>query len=294
MEFRRAAAQERDRTIERVRSILSRSVGETDPDLRLTDRFPATSAAGRADDSVIDGSAVENGDVAEADVLRGGPRARVIADRRSVVAFIITAILAAGLASAVTWFSRPTAEPVAAPTLTSPSSAPQVDGTNGSAASATSSAATTIVVSVIGYVASPGLVTLPEGARVADAIAACGGSTPGADLSSINLARKVADGEQIAVGVPGSQTPPGNVADQPAVGTTSGTPGTSGTSGAKVNLNTAPVGALDSLPGIGPVIAQRIVDFRTKNGAFKTVDDLGNVSGIGPSIMSNVKDLVTV
>ena len=208
---------------------------------------------------------------------------RVGVDRRSVLAFATAALVAALVAGAVSWFSRPTSEPVTPPVLSSAESS-EVPSTAQDAS--TSSAAPTIVVSVIGYVVTPGLVTLPEGARVADAIAACGGVTPGADLTTVNLARKLADGEQIAVGVPG-------VADD---GTSAGTSGEDGSApaAAKININTASAEDLDSLPGIGPVIAARIVDFRTKNGKFGSVEDLTNVSGIGPSIMANVKDLVTV
>lgn len=255
MELRRPGAQERDQSIERVRSILANS------DETNEEHYPEAEA-------------------------RVEPRPRVVADRHSVLAFVITAVVAAVIASAVTWFSRPTSEPVAPPALsmTSEASTSQKGPTQ---SDASPSATARIVVSVIGFVAAPGLVTLPEGSRVADAIAACGGASPGADLTTVNLARVLTDGEQIAVGVPG-------VAD--AGGDTSGTSGppAAAGNGAKININTASAEDFDSLPGIGPVIATRIVDFRTKNGKFKSVDDLSNVSGIGPSIMGNIKDLVAV
>lgn len=259
MELRRPGAQERDQSIERVRSILANN------------------------DDTNDGTNEEHRSEVEAPV---DPRPRVVADRHSVLAFVITAVVAAVVASAVTWFSRPTSEPVAPPALsmTSEASTSQKGPTP---SDASPSAMATIVVSVIGFVATPGLVTLPEGSRVADAIAASGGATPETDLTTVNLARVLTDGEQIAVGVPG-------VAD--VGGDTSGTPGAPAGvgNGAKINLNTASAEDFDSLPGIGPVIATRIIDFRTKNGKFKSVDDLSNVSGIGPSIMANIKDLVTV
>lgn len=149
-------------------------------------------------------------------------------------------------------------------------------------AAATSSAPdASIVVSVVGRVARPGLVTLPEGARVADALGASGGPAPDADLSALNLARRLADGEQIYVGVP---TPPG-AEPAPVV---SGGPGVAG----KVDLNSATLATLDTLPGVGPVTAQRILDWRTDHGRFDSVEQLREIDGIGPSRFTKLKDLV--
>lgn len=281
MEWRRAGAEQRDQAIDRVRTILAGRGDDDGGDPALHE-----DEGGYLEGSPEDDSRVRDG-------LAGGPsRARVAIDRRTVMAFAVAALVAAIVAGVVTWLSRPTSEPVAPPAMSSPEmSAVQANpaqtgpAQTGPAGPSTSSDPTTIVVSVIGYVATPGLVTLPDGARVADAIAACGGTVPGADLSTVNLARKLSDGEQIAVGVPG--------ADPGVASEASGDAGTPAT-GAKVNINTASADDLDALPGIGPVIATRIVDFRTKNGKFASVDDLTNVSGIGPSIMSNIKDLVTV
>lgn len=141
-------------------------------------------------------------------------------------------------------------------------------------------AATSIVVSVVGRVARPGLVTLPEGARIADALRASGGPVPGADLGPLNLARKLADGEQIYVGVP---PPPG--AEPVADATAPGEP-------EKVDLNTATLTELDTLPGVGPVTAQSIVDWRTEHGRFDSVDQLREIDGIGPSRFEKLRDLV--
>jgi competence protein ComEA len=138
-----------------------------------------------------------------------------------------------------------------------------------------------IVVSVVGLVASPGLVTLPDGARVDDALRAVGGAVPGVDLGALNLARRLTDGEQIYVGIP---APPG--ADPvPAV---SGPPGVAD----KVDLNSATLAALDTLPGVGPVTAQRIVDWRTAHGRFDSVEQLREIDGIGPNRFARLKDLV--
>ncbi|MFC4858301.1 helix-hairpin-helix domain-containing protein [Actinophytocola glycyrrhizae] len=141
-------------------------------------------------------------------------------------------------------------------------------------------AETPIVVSVVGRVARPGLITLPEGARVADALRETGGPVPGADLGALNLARKLGDGEQIYVGVP---PPPGA---EPVTGATaSGEP-------EKVDLNTATLTDLDALPGVGPVTAQSIVDWRTEHGRFDSVDQLREIHGIGPSRFAKLQDLV--
>lgn len=183
------------------------------------------------------------------------------------------AALAAGLLLALwTWWDRPRVEPVdepsvtgAAPTATSMGEVAETTGT--------------VVVSVVGEVTRPGLVTLPAGARVADAIAAAGGLLPEADPASVNLAAVVADGEQLAVGAP----VPGGAAA--AAGPAAG---------GLVDLNAADAAALDALPGIGPVLAQRIVDHRTAQGPFRSVEELDDVPGIGPSIAAELAELVTV
>jgi competence protein ComEA len=149
------------------------------------------------------------------------------------------------------------------------------------AAASSSAAEESIVVSVVGRVARPGLVTLPEGARVADALRASGGPAPDADLGALNLARRLADGEQIYVGIP---TPPGA---EPAPAA----PGTPGVAD-KVDLNTATLATLDTLPGVGPVTAQRILDWRAEHGRFDSVEQLREIDGIGPSRFTRLKDLV--
>jgi competence protein ComEA len=137
-----------------------------------------------------------------------------------------------------------------------------------------------IVVSVVGRVARPGLITLPEGARIADALRETGGPVPGADIGALNLARRLADGEQIYVGVP---PPPGA---EPVAGATG--PGEPD----KVDLNSATLTDLDTLPGVGPVTAQSIVDWRTEHGRFDSVDQLREIDGIGPSRFAKLQDLV--
>ncbi|MBB2974528.1 competence protein ComEA [Microbacterium endophyticum] len=144
--------------------------------------------------------------------------------------------------------------------------------------------AASVYVHVSGAVAAPGLYQLSSDARVMDAIAAAGGFSDDADSASINLARPVSDGEQLHVAIPG---------EQPASG--SGSAGSGAVDGsALVNVNTADVAILDTLPGVGPAIAQRIVDWRTENGRFNSVDDLLAVPGIGDSILAGLRDLVSV
>ena len=136
---------------------------------------------------------------------------------------------------------------------------------------------------MVGRVRRPGLVTLPAGARVADAVRAAGGALAGTNLNSINLARICVDGEQIAIGVPGAVAAPG------VPGTTGPTP-----PDALVNLNTATSDQLDALPGVGPVMAQRIIQYRTDHGPFQSVDQLNQVSGIGAAKYADLSPLVTV
>lgn len=136
-----------------------------------------------------------------------------------------------------------------------------------------------IVVSVVGQVVRPGLVTLPEGARVADALRETGGTVPGADIGALNLARRLADGEQIYVGIP---PPPG------AELAPTGTPAVAD----KIDLNSATLTDLDTLPGVGPVTAQRIVDWRAEHGRFDSVNQLREIDGIGPSKFAKLRDLV--
>ena len=141
-----------------------------------------------------------------------------------------------------------------------------------------------IFVHVLGAVARPGLFELHDGARVMDAIAAAGGLTDEADPAGVNLARVVSDGEQFYVPRQG-EVPPGI----PAAAA-----GAANAPAAKVNLNTATVADLDSLPRIGPAMAQRIIDYRTTNGRFTSVDGLRDVAGIGDKTFEALKDLITV
>ena len=137
-----------------------------------------------------------------------------------------------------------------------------------------------VVVHVVGAVRRPGLYRLRLGARVADALARAGGATRRADTQLVNLAAPVADGQQVVVPrrqAPGAAPSAGTAGSQPA---------------GPVHLNTATLEDLDALPGVGPVTAQKILDFRQKHGAFASVDELDAISGIGPARIDQLRDLV--
>lgn len=207
----------------------------------------------------------------------------------------------------VLWAER-ASEPVAAPGATASPTGVVVSGTasstmrpgevaasgggpaGGTTAGLSATVATELVVHVVGQVLQPGLVRLRPGARVADAITAAGGARTGADLTALNLARPVVDGEQVHVPKPGEapSRPPSAPPSPAGVG--------GGGAGAPVvvDLNTADAAALDALPGVGPVLAQRILDWRTEHGRFSAVDELGEVSGIGDKLMSQLRPRVRV
>lgn len=152
-----------------------------------------------------------------------------------------------------------------------------------------------VVISVVGLVREPGLVTLAPSARIADAVAAAGGSLTGADMVGLNLARRVADGEQIVVGI---ATPAGRPATlNSSVGP--GTPAaplvpTTAAPAGPLDLNSATAEQLDTLPGVGPVTAAAIVAWRQGNGRFANVDQLSEVEGIGPARLEKLRPLVRV
>ncbi|NKY24504.1 ComEA family DNA-binding protein [Cellulomonas denverensis] len=141
--------------------------------------------------------------------------------------------------------------------------------------------APTLLVHVVGQVASPGLVELASDARVSDALDAAGGPLPDADLAALNLAASVSDGDQIRVPAPGEQVE----APQPAA---------PGSGDGLIDLNRASATELQGLPGVGPVLAERIVADREAQGPYASVDDLDRVSGIGPAILANLRSRATV
>lgn len=138
-----------------------------------------------------------------------------------------------------------------------------------------------LIIDVAGKVKNPDVYELPQGSRVIDAIKAAGGVGKGADSSAVNMARLLEDGEQIYIESSSSPTHSGSSASR-------------GTQGGKVNLNRANLSELDGLPGVGPVLAARIVEWRSKNGNFKSVDELRRVSGIGDAKFNELKEVVVV
>ncbi|MCP2249066.1 ComEA family DNA-binding protein [Lentzea aerocolonigenes] len=219
------------------------------PDDRPSERLAALADKVRADPTLVFARSEDSDE-------HGPPRRRLRLPRlprRGLLALgIAVACTVIGLGS---WWQSPAAEQAPALALVS-----------------TTAQAPELVVNVIGEVATPGLVTVTSGARVADAVRLAGGPKPGTDLHDLNLARKLTDGEQIAVGIP-PQAPAGAVPS-------------------KLNLNSATATELDALPGVGPVTAQRIVDRRTRKGPFASVDDLRDVEGIGDSKLAKLADLV--
>jgi len=202
--------------------------------------------------------------------------------RRGVRALAAVAAFVVLIAAFLAWRARPRVDPVPA--------AAAAPAASGDVPAAVSAARTTpggeVVIAVGGKVKKPGLVRLPAGSRVADALQAAGGADNGVDVALLNLARKVVDGELILVGV---TPPPGAaVATGPAAAPAAGGPA------GPVNLNAATLADLDTLPGVGPVLAQRILDAREAQGGFTSVSDLRKVDGIGDARFEQLKDLVTV
>ncbi|HEX2286739.1 MAG TPA: ComEA family DNA-binding protein [Mycobacterium sp.] len=157
-----------------------------------------------------------------------------------------------------------------------------------------------VVVSVVGLVHKPGLVTLDPGARIADALTAAGGALDGADLLGLNMARRVVDGEQIVVGIAAAPGEPTAMGSSISSGTSTAAPpgapapGNPAAPAGLVDLNSATVEQLDALPGIGPVTAAAIIAWREANGRFTSVDQLGDVDGIGPARLEKLRAHVHV
>ena len=290
-------------------------------------------AANDDDDNDGDASAEESGSLAESSAPQPATRARRIGrhwgryaelwvpeslrearvdpGRRGALILLLIATLAATVTAVGVWRDRPESRPVetsaitglaVASTRSSPENADPSQSTTPGATSTVlqqeSAAQPTaqLVVSVTGLVAHPGLVTLPAGARVADALTAAGGASSDADLTGINLAARLSDGDSVVVG--SSNGAPGVTSEVASSGqgpNLSATAGAGGAAGAEIiNLNTADEAGLDTLPGVGPVMAQNILAWRETNGSFTNIEQLQEISGIGPSRYAQIAPLVTV
>ncbi|UKA61061.1 helix-hairpin-helix domain-containing protein [Arthrobacter sp. FW306-04-A] len=239
--------------------------------------------------------ACEPGDAfGEADATgerRDPPRLRWRTPRRVAVLLTVPCLLLLLWFTWQAWSDQPTVEPLVRSSFAS--ATPRVSGSRAEDDSPESRRGQ-LTVHVAGAVKNPGILTLPAGARVFDAIAAAGGAEPAADLNSLNLAAVVQDAAKIhvprageAVTAPAAGTPGGGTSG-------SGDSGTGASAGGKLNLNTATAEELDALPKVGPVLAKRIVEWRQQHGPFAAVEDLDAVDGVGPKMMESLLPLVTV
>ncbi|WP_406113727.1 helix-hairpin-helix domain-containing protein [Kitasatospora purpeofusca] len=212
-------------------------------------------------------------------------------ERRAAVGLLVLLLLAVGYGVQHFWLARP--QPVEVPTVAvgpvaptgSPGAGLPGDGPGPLGGDTGGGASAVVVVDIGGRVGTPGVHTLPNGSRVADALRVAGGPLPGADTRNLNLARVLADGEQILVGEP---------SPQPAAGAGPGPP-PAGPSKQPVSLNRATVEQLDTLPGVGPTLAQRIIAFRASHGgAFRSLDQLRQVSGVGERTYAELRPLLTL
>ena len=221
------------------------------------------------------------GEAAELAAARVGVSPQALLGLLVVVALVVAVL--GGRAALAARRSVPEPLPPPSPALAAPptpTSSPPVTATR----------ATRVAVHVVGQVRHPGVVELPAGARVQQALEAAGGALRTADLARVNLARFVVDGEQVVVPRPGDVTAPAAGAAAPGTGGAGGT----GPPVAPVDLNSAGVSDLDALPGVGPVLAQRILDWRSQHGRFSSVDELGEVSGIGEAVLGRLRPRVRV
>ncbi|MFE0880836.1 helix-hairpin-helix domain-containing protein [Streptomyces rochei] len=220
-------------------------------------------------------------------------------ERRSAIALTVLLVVAAVFAVQHFWTGR--TQPVSAPEVVREAAATHVAGgrgeaigrdtaTDGPGGTVEATAGGEIVVDVGGKVRKPGVHRLPAGARVEDALRAAGGVRPGTKTDGLNRARFLVDGEQVVVGAPASPAGTGS-AGPGGVGGSGGT-AAGAAPAAPVSLNTATADQLDTLPGVGPVLAQHIIDYRTRQGGFRSVDELREVNGIGERRFADLRNLV--
>lgn len=204
----------------------------------------------------------------------------------AAVVLLIAALVVAVVVTAVGQQTGQVVEPAGAGGGAGSDAAPGAGGTEPGGPRSSSATGGILFVHVLGAVRRPGLFELRDGARVIDVVAAAGGLVPTADPAGVNLARLVSDGEQLYIPRLGEAQP----GAPPGV---TGPGGAPGAAGGKVNLNSASVAELDTLPRIGPAMAQRIIDYREANGRFSSIEDLRNVTGIGEKTFDGLKELIT-
>ncbi len=217
---------------------------------------------------------------------RGPARIGLGPSQLAVVAVLVAVALAVTCWWLVRGSAHPASELAASPARGLVSASPAFDPVATGEDPTADAAPATVTVDVAGKVRHPGIAVLDAGARVVDALEAAGGAKPGVDVSALNLARLLADGEQVVVGVP---APSGAAAAaSPPAGTPPGAPAT------LVNLNTATETELDTLPEVGPVTAASIMAWRDQHGGFTSVDELLEVDGIGEVTLGKLAPFVTV
>lgn len=244
-------------------------------------------------------------------------QARCGLERRGVIALVGVLMVAALFAAQHFWTGRTQpvhppdvvreagaapardAEPAPSPGLPAQAGRASADGRGAEGAAAGAGGAGgagAVVVDVSGKVRRPGVHRLPAGSRVADALRAAGGVRPGTETDGLNRARFLVDGEQVVVGGPAAGAAPATGTVAGAGGGSAGTGGAGGAGGVPatgpVALSTATPEQLDGLPGVGPVLAQHIIDYRTEHGGFRTVEELREVNGIGDRRFADLQDLV--
>jgi len=212
--------------------------------------------------------------------------------RRQIIAYVAVAVVVLAVGVRYVVLPRDAGSSGAQAVVLAPVASPAA-GPSAEPGVAAASPAPDVMVYVCGAVRSPGVVRLPAGARVTDALELAGGPTAKAELAAVNLAAQVTDGQQILVPERGATaaaaTASGDAASSSAAGSAIGT-----APAALININTASLEELDALDGVGPSTAQKIIDYRTANGGFKTIEEIKEVPGIGDAKFAAMQGSITV
>lgn len=279
----RTRSPEHQEAVSRRLALLSAELAGQQPAYAMPDTHTRVSSSRRPEvvepDSLPDPVAEPGRHASRRPVLPDTLRGRVALGPGQLA--VVAVLVAIGLGVTAWWVVGADAHPVAAPPVATPV-APLVPASP--VAEASEAATGKVTVDVAGRVRRPGIAVLPAGSRVVDALEAAGGPRPGVDLSSLNLARVLVDGEQVLVGVPAPSGAVGSV----------GAASPSSAAGPLVNLNTATQSELETLPEVGPVTAEAILAWRTEQGGFTSIDELLEVDGIGDATLATIAPHVTV